>query len=179
MFTPWLSDFNFRNWMDRTGIFNTKRIEKRWRKIRKSGKGTREGPLLPRVVILLSRRPGWESDRQPTCSHKIPALPFKGLCDPNSLLNSPFLHNWPISLLQNLALRDAFSILTFTCCWIRLFWLPRTPPIDQDPYFGVSSFLLGKFLWLLFLVLGQWQMINLHYEKLDGCTSDVNVPLES
>ena len=27
--TPWLSDFNFRNWMDRTGIFNTKRIEKR------------------------------------------------------------------------------------------------------------------------------------------------------
>ena len=29
MFTPWLSDFNFRNWMDRTGIFNTKRIEKR------------------------------------------------------------------------------------------------------------------------------------------------------
>ena len=102
MFTPWLSDFNFRNWMDRTGIFNTKRIEKRWRRIRKSGKGTREGPLLPQVVILLSRRPGWESDRQPTCSHKIPALPFKGLCDPNSLLNSPFLHNWPISLILNL-----------------------------------------------------------------------------
>ena len=29
MFIPWLFDFNFRNWMDRTGIFNTKRIEKR------------------------------------------------------------------------------------------------------------------------------------------------------
>ena len=29
MFFPWLPDFNFSNWMDRTGIFNTKRIEKR------------------------------------------------------------------------------------------------------------------------------------------------------